>query len=71
MRAALVALDDERAEAFVQVGTNVRLAGLAAAAEWWLGKPVVHVNTAMVWDILRAHDISHTPAGFGVLLEQH
>ena len=54
VRAALVALDDERVEAFVQVGTNVRMSGLAAAAEWWLGRPVVHVNTAMVWDILRA-----------------
>ena len=27
VRAALVALDDERVEAFVQVGTNVRMAG--------------------------------------------
>jgi maleate isomerase len=71
VRAALVALDDERVEAFVQVGTNVRMAGLAAGAEWWLGKPVIHVNTAMVWDILRAHDMAQKIGGFGVLLEQH
>jgi maleate isomerase len=70
-RAALVALDDERVEAFVQVGTNVQLAGLAAAAEWWLGRPVIHVNTSMVWDILRAQGVPQAINGFGVLLEQH
>ena len=71
VRAALVALDDERVEAFVQVGTNVPMAGLAAGAEWWLGKPVIHVNTAMVWDILRSHDVAQAIGGFGVLLEEH
>jgi maleate isomerase len=70
-RAALVALDDERVEAFVQVGTNVQLAGLAAAAEWWLGRPVIHVNTAMVWDILRAQGVPQAINGFGVVLEEN
>ena len=71
MRTALLAVDGDRVEAIVQVGTNVPMAHAAAAAEWWLGKPVVHVNTAMVWDILRARGLTTPVRGFGCLLEEH
>jgi hypothetical protein len=33
----------------VQVGTNLSMVRLAAAAEFWLGKPVIAINTATYW----------------------
>ena len=44
--------------------------GLAAAAERWLGKPVIAINTATYWHALRANGIQDRIAGFGALLEQ-
>jgi maleate isomerase len=44
---------------------------LAAAAELWLGKPVIAINTATYWHALRANGIREPIAGFGRLLEEH
>ena len=41
---------------------------LAAAAEAWLGKPVIAINTATYWHALRASGIQDRTAGFGRLL---
>jgi len=41
---------------------------LAAAAELWLGKPVIAINTATYWHALRANGIFDRKAGFGRLL---
>jgi maleate isomerase len=71
IRAAIEATDSHRVEAVVQPGTNVPMAFDAAAAEWWLGKPVLHVNTVMAWDALRTHRIPDQVAGFGALLADH
>jgi maleate isomerase len=71
IRAAIRHNDTEDADAIVQGGTNLRMARLAAAAEWWLGKPVVHVNTAMAWFALRQHGIDDRVDGFGSLLAEH
>jgi maleate isomerase len=44
---------------------------LAAAAELFLGKPVIAINTATYWHALRACGIHDKRSGFGSLLEHH
>lgn len=63
-------LDGDDVDALVQVGTNLSAIRLAAAAERWLGKPVIAINTATYWHALRANDISDRMSGFGRLLEE-
>ena len=70
-RAAIETLDGDDVDAIVQVGTNLSMVRLAAAAELWLGKPVVAINTATYWHALRANGIREPIAGFGQLLERH
>jgi maleate isomerase len=69
-REALRALDGDDVDAIVQVGTNLSMVRLAAAAELWLGKPVIAINTATYWHALRARGITDKKAGFGRLLEE-
>jgi maleate isomerase len=57
-------------DAIVQVGTNLSMVRLAAAAEMWLGKPVIAINTATYWHALRANKIADKIAGLGRLLEE-
>jgi maleate isomerase len=71
IRAAIAQHDSDSADAVVQVGTNMRMARLAAAAEWWLGKPVLHVNTVMAWEAMRSSGIEDRVPGFGSLLADH
>jgi maleate isomerase len=70
-REALRRLDGDDVDALVQVGTNLSMVRLAAAAELWLGKPVVAINTATYWHALRANGIADKVSGFGRLLEEH
>ena len=65
------ALDGEDVDAIVQVGTNLSMIALAAAAERWLGKPVIAINTATYWAALRACKITDRVQGFGRLLETY
>jgi maleate isomerase len=67
-RDALRKLDGDDVDALVQVGTNLSMIRLAAAAEVWLGKPVVAINTATYWHALRASGIEDRMEGFGRLL---
>jgi len=69
-REALRALDGDDVDAIVQVGTNLSMVKLAAAAELWLGKPVIAINTATYWHALRANGITDKAEGFGRLLEE-
>lgn len=69
-RDALRRLDGDDVDAIVQVGTNLSMVRLAAAAELWLGKPVVAINTATYWHALRANGITDRMEGFGRLLEE-
>jgi maleate isomerase len=57
-------------DAIIQVGTNLSAVRLAAAAELWLGKPVIAINTATYWHALRANGITDKVQGFGRLLEE-
>ncbi len=68
-RTALRQLDGDDVDAIVQVGTNLSMLRLAAAAELWLGKPVLAINTATYWHALRTNGVAEKMAGFGRLLE--
>ena len=70
-RQTLKKLDGDDVDAIVQVGTNLSMIRLAAAAELFLGKPVIAINTATYWHALRAQGINDKVAGFGNLLECH
>jgi maleate isomerase len=69
-RDAIKALDGDDVDAIVQVGTNLSMVRLAAAAELFLGKPVIAINTATYWHALRTNGIGDGMAGFGRLLEE-
>ena len=70
-RDAIRRLDGDDVDAIVQVGTNLSMVRLAAAAELWLGKPVIAINAATYWHALRANNIRDPISGFGRLLEEH
>jgi maleate isomerase len=69
LRDSVAALDGPGVEAIVQVGTNLPFAKIAAHAEFWLGKPVLAINTATWWWALRSNGIGDRVHGFGRLLE--
>ena len=54
VRGSFRELDGDDVDAILQVGTNLSAVRLAAAAELWLGKPVIAINTAIYWHALRA-----------------
>lgn len=70
-RAAIRELDGDDVDAIVQVGTNLSMVRLAAAAEIFLGKPVIAINTATYWHALRKAGIHDKIDGFGSLLNEH
>ena len=69
-RDELKKLDDDDVDALVQVGTNLSMIRLAAAAEMYLGKPVIAINTATYWNALRQNGIHDKVHGFGRLMEE-
>jgi len=69
-RQTLMKLDGPDVDAIVQVGTNLSMIRLAAAAELWLGKPVIAINTATYWHALRANGIKDQVQGFGRLMAE-
>ncbi len=71
LRESLRALDGDDVDAIVQVGTNLSMMRLAAAAELWLGKPVIAINAATYWHALRANGVMDKREGFGRLMEQY
>jgi maleate isomerase len=70
-RQAILQLDGDDVDAIVQVGTNLSMIRMAAAAELFLGKPVIAINTATYWHALRALGLQDKKAGFGTLMEFH
>lgn len=70
-RQAIKQIDGDDVDAIVQVGTNLSMVRLAAAAETFLGKPVIAINTATYWHALRSLGIPDKIAGFGSLLSHH
>jgi maleate isomerase len=70
-RRSILELDGDDVDAIVQVGTNLSMIRLAAAAELFLGKPVIAINTATYWHALRACGINDKKAEFGSLMKHH
>ncbi len=68
VRDALMQLNGDDVDAIVQVGTNLSAIRFAAAAELFLGKPVIAINTATYWHALRAVGINDKIQGFGKLM---
>ncbi|TYC92054.1 arylmalonate decarboxylase [Novosphingobium sp. BW1] len=64
------ALDGDDVDALIQVGTNISGIRAAAAAELYLGKPVIAINTATYWHALRANGIQDRLMGFGRLMSE-
>jgi maleate isomerase len=69
LRKTIMHLDGPDVDAIVQVGTNCSMVRLAAAAELYLNKPVIAINTATYWHALRANGIKDKIYGLGRLLE--
>jgi maleate isomerase len=69
VRDTFLELDGDDVDAIVQVGTNLSAVKLCAAAELWLGKPVIAINAAIYWQALRMNGIMDKIQGFGRLLE--
>ena len=65
------ALDGDDIDAIVQVGTNLSMLDLCAAAEQVLGKPVISINAATWWHGLRAVGVEDKVWGKGRLLEAY
>lgn len=70
LRETMRALDGDDVDAIIQVGTNLSNIRMAAAAEMWLGKPVIAINTATYWHALRANGFTERMPGFGRLLSE-
>ena len=71
LRDAIIQVNRGKVDAIVQVGTNLAMAEVAARAEFWLGKPVIAINTATYWFALRQYGIKDKVRGWGSLLAEH
>ena len=71
LRDAIIKVNKGKVDAIVQVGTNLAMAEVAAMAEFWLGKPVIAINTATYWYALRQYGIKDKVYGWGSLLAEH
>jgi len=71
LRDAILEVNRGKVDAIVQVGTNLAMAEVAAMAEFWLGKPVIAINTATYWYALRQYGIKDRVYGWGSLLAEH
>jgi maleate isomerase len=70
LRTALLELDGDDVDAVVQIGTNLSMVRFAAAAEQFLAKPVIAINTATYWNALRSNGITDRKDGFGRLFSE-
>lgn len=71
LREAIGAVDGDDVDAIVQVGTNLPMVRFAAAAEMFLGKPVIAINAATYWSALRANGLADRKEGFGRLFSDY
>ena len=71
LRDAVIELDGPDVDAIIQVGTNLAFAEVAPIAEFWIGKPVIAINTATYWHALRRNGIADRVDGYGALMAEH
>ena len=69
LRQTITSLNGPDVDAIIQVGTNCSMVKFAAAAELWLNKPIIAINTATYWHALRTLGINDKIYGLGRLLE--
>ncbi|RZS78778.1 maleate cis-trans isomerase family protein [Pigmentiphaga kullae] len=70
-RDAINELNGDDVDAIVQLGTNLSMVRLAAAAELFLDKPIIAINTATYWHALRQCGIQDKVQGLGRLLSHY
>jgi maleate isomerase len=70
LRDAIIEVGTPDVDAVILVGTNLPMSRVAGAAEFWLGKPVIALNTATYWHALRENGITDKVHGFGRLLSE-
>lgn len=68
--ATLKEIDSPSVQAIVQVGTNLSMVSIADQAEHWLGKPVISINAATIWQTIRKAGFSDTWGNAGRLLRE-
>ncbi|AMV48373.1 hypothetical protein [Paraburkholderia caribensis] len=68
---AVRSVDGDDVAAIVQFGANLPFGRAAAAAELWLGKPVIAVNVATYWYALRREQITDRVDGYGHLFSHY
>jgi len=71
LRKALAEVCVPGVDGLFQLGTDLKMARVAAQAEGWLGKPTISVNTATWWHTLRQSGIKAQIEGWGDLLANH
>jgi maleate isomerase len=71
IRAGLRELAAAGVDAIVQAGTDLAVVDIADEAERWLGVPVIAVNAATYWCVLRRSGINDRITGHGTLLAEH
>lgn len=65
------AVDGDDVAAIIQFGANLPFGRVAAAAEIFLGKPVLAVNVVTYWHALRKEGLFHHVDGWGSLIARH
>jgi maleate isomerase len=63
-------IDGPDVEAIVQVGTNLSFVKQAEGLEGYLGKPVIPINIAVLWHMLRAMGINDHIEGCSRLMRE-
>ena len=71
LREAVASLDGPDVDAIVQVGTNLSMVRLANDLELELGKPVIAINTAILWNAYRTNGFNDQLPNAGRLLREH
>jgi maleate isomerase len=71
LKASLREVNVEGVDALLQVGTNLFCGKIAAEMELELGKPVIAVNVATLWNAYRSNGIDDKITGWGSLFEKH
>lgn len=68
LRDALMELGQTDADVIMATGSEIALAHMVDEAEEWVGKPVLHLNTVLVWYALRDSGFDDRPIGLGTLM---
>jgi maleate isomerase len=68
LRARIAEADMPEIEAWVQVGTNLAFSGLANDLSAQMGKPVVGVNAATYWEVMRVLGVTEELPDLGPIL---